>query len=85
MKRVNPDTVIDISFPEIRQVRRFRPAVLTVVRIVLAQHISAMGGMKLIPAKPPRVGNLAGNLHFMHVVFVAAVNPFIKTKIVIKF
>jgi hypothetical protein len=41
-----------------------------------------MRGMKLIPAKPPRVGNLAGNLHIMHVVSVATLDPFINGQIV---
>jgi hypothetical protein len=58
---------------------------LTVVTRVLAQHIEAMGAMKLIPAKPPRVGNFAGNLHFMHVVSVTALDPFINGQIVIVF
>jgi hypothetical protein len=41
-----------------------------------------MGGMKLIPAKPPGAGNLAGNLHSMPVVSVAALGPFMNGQIV---
>jgi hypothetical protein len=44
-----------------------------------------MSGVKVFSAKPPRVGNLAGNLHFMHVVFVAVLDPFINGQIVIVF